>query len=57
MVQVGGTDDCRPEDVVCNGPLDPGSEYGVRYRLFSGDQASDYPFAEGAVFSTGTCVR
>ena len=50
-VTVGGNNDCGPTDDPCNGPLAPGSDYRVRYRLFSGDQATDYDFAD-QVFTT-----
>lgn len=51
-VVVGGTADCGPNDNPCNGPLKPGSDYAVRYRLFSGDNEQDYDFST-ATFSTG----
>ena len=54
---MGGSEDCGPEDEVCNGPLDPDTEYNVRYRLFSGELASDFPFAEDVFFSTGQCIK
>ena len=52
-VMVGGSDQCGPSDIPCNGPLNPGSSYRVRYRLFSGNQSTDYAFV-GGTFTTGT---
>jgi len=43
---------CGPDDLVCNGPLDPNTEYSVGYRLFTGDNSVDYQF--DTVFKTGT---
>ena len=54
-VTVGGSDQCGPGDTLCNGPLTPGAEYRVRYRLFSGEQSTDYEFTD-QVFSTGKVV-
>ncbi len=53
-VDIGGVDDCGPEDEVCNGPLVPGTDYSVGYRLFTGNQSTDYEFPMNATFSTGT---
>ena len=51
-VQVGGDENCLPTDNPCNGPLNPESEYSVRYRLFSEDGVGvDYPFSD-QVFTT-----
>lgn len=47
------SEQCGPDDIVCNGPLAPEATYGVRYTLFSGDQSQEYPFFEGAQFETG----
>ena len=33
---------CGPNDVVCNGPLQPDASYQVRYRLYVGTQYQDY---------------
>ena len=44
---------CGPTDTVCNGPLNPSADYGVRYTLFSGDQLQEFPFFPGAQFTTG----
>lgn len=49
---VGGNIECGPEDDPCNGPLAPGSNYAVRYRLYSGEEFTDYDFSD-ATFSTG----
>ena len=54
-VTVGGIEACRPNDNPCNGPLTPGSDYRVRYRLFSGDQSTDYNFTN-EVFTTATAA-
>ena len=53
-VTVGGTENCGPTDMVCNGPLTPGSDYRVRYRLFSGNNSVDYDFT-GQTFTTCKC--
>ena len=51
-VQVGGMDRCEPTDSPCNGPLEPGRDYNVRYTLFSENgEETDFPFSEQA-FST-----
>ena len=52
-VTVGGTDQCGPTDEVCNGPLQAGADYAVRYRLYSGSEFQDYGFHPNALFSTG----
>ena len=52
MVTVGGTQECGPGVSPCNGPLEPESDYRVRYRLFSGNQSVDYDFTSD-VFTTG----
>ncbi len=44
---------CGPTDEVCNGPLDPGANYQVRYSVYSGDNIQEYPFFENATLSTG----
>ena len=44
---------CGPHTLVCNGPLDPGATYGVRYTLFSGDQFQAYDFFDQAQITTG----
>ncbi|XP_064396510.1 phosphatidylinositol phosphatase PTPRQ-like isoform X2 [Halichondria panicea] len=51
-VDIGGVDDCGPEDEVCNGPLVPGTDYSVGYRLIAGGQSTDYEFPTNATFST-----
>jgi hypothetical protein len=43
---------CGPQDLICNGPLDSNSDYGVRYTLYSGEQSQQYPFFPGAEFTT-----
>ncbi len=48
---VGGVDECQPGQLVCNGPLEPSTEYTVGYRLQTGDQFVDYQF-ENATFGT-----
>ncbi len=53
---IGGDQSCDQDDVVCNGPLDPGTDYSVGYRLFAGGQSTDYEFPMNATFSTGTCT-
>ena len=52
-VTVGGTQECGPMDEVCNGPLQAGADYAVRYRLYSGSEFQDYSFHPNASFSTG----
>ncbi|CAI8034623.1 hypothetical protein GBAR_LOCUS19471 [Geodia barretti] len=43
---------CGPTDTVCNGPLNPSADYGIRYTLFSGIQSQEFPFFPGAQFTT-----
>ncbi|CAI8003303.1 Hepatocyte growth factor receptor, partial [Geodia barretti] len=50
---IGNSMTCGPTDTVCNGPLNPSADYGVRYTLFSGDQLQEFPFFPGAQFTTG----
>ena len=45
---------CGPDDVICNGPLEPSAQYQVRYTLFSGDQFQEFPFFPDAMFTTGS---
>ncbi len=52
-MMVGGEEDCAPGQQVCNGPLEPGTDYSVGYRLRTGDQFVEYQF-ENATFGTGT---
>ena len=52
VVTVGSNIVCGPQDNPCNGPLTPGSNYAVRYRLFTGEEFTDYDFSD-ATFSTG----
>ena len=52
MATVGGSDNCGPQNAICNGPLVPGAMYSFRYRLFSGLEFQDYSF-ESATFMTG----
>ena len=47
---------CGPDDIICNGPLESNTQYGVRYTLFSGDQSQEYPFFDEAQFTTGECI-
>lgn len=49
---VGSDIICGPGDDPCNGPLEPGADYGVRYNLFSGDNEQEFPFPESVTFST-----
>lgn len=42
---------CGPTDDPCNGPLEPGAQYDVRYNLFSGDNEQEFPFT-GNTFLT-----
>ena len=44
---------CRPEDDPCNGPLQPGAQYRIGYRLFSGDASVDYGFFD-MTYATGS---
>ena len=57
-VVVGGGEVCGPNDNPCNGELEPSASYGVRYRLFSGEDATDFPFSD-TTFTTCmyTCVH
>ena len=52
-VMIGSDMNCGPTDDPCNGPLQPGAQYGVRYDLFSGDEVQSYPFFD-TTFSTST---
>ena len=27
--------DCQPSDIICNGPLSPGTQYQYKYRLYT----------------------
>ena len=44
---------CQPEDDPCNGPLQPGARYRIRYQLFSGDEFADYDFFD-MTYATGS---
>ena len=53
---VGGTNECGPTDMICNGPLLPNTEYSVGYRLYSGNESSDYEF-QNATYRTGVLAQ
>jgi hypothetical protein len=36
--------ECGPNDDPCNGPLEPGAEYRVKYTLISGTEMVEYDF-------------
>ena len=42
---------CSSTDDPCNGPLEPNTEYAIRYRLYSGTDVVHYDF--GVVEKTG----
>ena len=33
---------CRPDDKVCNGPLNPNTEYQFKYRLYTNDDNNQF---------------
>ena len=52
-VEIGVNNDmCGPNDSPCDGPLLPGTSYNVRYNLISGHDEVEFPFYDGAIFST-----
>ena len=55
---VGTETDCTPDQEVCNGPLQPGTDYQYKYRAYT-SMDDDNAFVESGyseAISTGTCV-
>lgn len=46
---------CGPDDVVCNGPLRPGTQYQFKYRVYTSDDDNSFVESQySGPISTGT---
>jgi len=48
---IGVVMSCGRNEIPCNGPLEPNTEYAIRYKLISGTKVAFYDF--GVVEKTG----